>query len=785
MPDLKKSDLIEPQLTDNSKVVLKKRYLRKNNQIGKTIESAKDLFLRVAKTIAAVDADYGASTKEVLEKTKKFYNLLAKLEFLPNSPTLMNAGRELGQLSGCFVIPVPDSMKGIFDALKMTALIHQSGGGTGFSFSRLRPKDDIVTSTQGKASGPISFMSVFNSATDTIKQGGKRRGANMGILNIDHPDILEFINCKQDGKSFQNFNISVALNADFMKKAAQNKKYSLINPRTKKSVQKISAREVFDNICQNAWKNGDPGIIFLDNINKKNPTPRIGQIESTNPCGEQPLLPYESCNLGSINLAKMIKSQDNKLQIDWEKLKKTIELAVQFLDNVIDANNYLFSEVTEMSRANRKIGLGVMGWADLLIQMSIPYDSERAVKLAERVMKFISDAGHKTSQNIAKIRGVFPNYQGSTWAKKNFKIRNATVTTIAPTGTISIIGGASSGIEPLFSIVLIRKNVLDNDTLIDTNPYFEKIAKKEGFYSKQLLADIAEKDIDEIAEIPDKFKKVLVVAHKISPEWHIKMQAAFQKYTDNAVSKTINFPKSATVEDIKKAYLTAFKLKCSGITIYRDGSRDEQVLNRSQKDQSNQESETKTENVALTAKITPRERPEKIFGTTYKIPTGYGNLYVTINEDDAGEPFEVFTHIGKAGGFFAAKSEAISRLISLALRSGVDIREVISQLKGIRGPNPVWGEKGMILSLPDAIGQILEKHVDRKQEQLSLDYLNKVSPVNPSNPENNPGNKNSNNQVKKSLADIGDASTCPECGQILETSEGCLKCPFCGYSKCY
>lgn len=774
MDILKKKDLLEPQLSKNAKIVLKRRYLRKSEKTRKPIENPSELFLRVAKTIAGIDSDYGASPKEVLVKTKTFYNMMARLEFLPNSPTLMNAGRKLGQLSACFVIPVEDSMTSIFDAIKTTALIHQSGGGTGFTFSHLRPRDDIVKSTEGKASGPISFMSVFDAATNTVKQGGKRRGANMGILDITHPDVLEFINCKKDGKSFQNFNISVAVTSDFIKRAQKDQKYSLINPRTKKVTKRISAKKIFDTICQNAWENGDPGIVFIDYIAKKNPTPHIGKIESTNPCGEQPLLPYESCNLGSINLAKMTKTENGKIKIDWDKLKKTTKLAVQFLDNVIDANSYTISEIEQLTKANRKIGLGMMGWADLLILLEIPYNSERAIKLAEMVMRFITQKGHKASQELAKERGVFPNYKGSIWEKKKKKMRNATVTTIAPTGTISIIASASSGAEPLFSIVLVRKNVLDNDTLIDTNPYFEKIAKKEKFYSKDLLNQLSKKDIDEIDEIPKKYKKVFVIAHKISPEWHIKMQAAFQKYTDNAVSKTINFPKTATIDDIKQAYLMAHKLKCSGITIYRDGSREKQVLNR----QLEEKKEAKVE-IPQTVKIVPRKRPERIVGTTYKITTGYGNLYVTINEDENSEPFEVFTHIGKAGGFFAAKSEAISRLISLALRSGIDIKELVDQLKGIRGPNPIWGEKGMVLSLPDAIGQILEKHIARKQEQLSLDYLKKSQPK----PEITSTNLNGGR--KESLADLGVAPACPDCGQMLEMSEGCLKCQFCGYSKCH
>jgi ribonucleoside-diphosphate reductase alpha chain len=774
MPIPKKSELVEPKLTENSKIVLSKRYLRKNEKTRKPIENAKDLFYRVAYSIALADANYGATKPEVLAKAKKFYSLLANLEFLPNSPTLMNAGRKLGQLSGCFVMPVEDNMTGIFESIKLTALVHQSGGGTGFSFNRLRPKDDIVKSTEGRASGPVSFMAVFDSATNTVKQGGKRRGANMGILNINHPDIEEFINCKLDGTSFPNFNISVGITNDFMRAVKENKKYPLINPRNNKVVKRVNAKEIFDKICENAWKIGDPGIIFLDNMNKDNPTPKIGKIESTNPCGEQPLLPFESCNLGSINLAKMVTTVDKKIKFGWDKLKYTTEMAVQFLDNVIDVNHYPIEEISKMTRSNRKIGLGVMGWADLLILLKIPYNSEKAVEFAEKVMKFIAKNGHAMSHNLAKDRGPFPNYKDSVWDKRKYLMRNATVTTIAPTGTISIIAGASSGIEPLFSIVLVRKNVLDNNTLIDTNPFFERLAKEEKFYSKDLVKKLSNNEVHDIDEIPDKFKKILVTAHDINPEWHLKMQAAFQKYTDNAVSKTINFPNSATIDDIIKTYLMAYKMKCKGITIYRDGSRTTQVLNKDNK------KETPKEEIVLLNKIIPRKRPDKIFGTTYKIPTGYGNLYVTINEDENNDPFEVFTHIGKAGGFFAAKAEAISRLISLALRCGIDIQEIIDQLKGIRGPNPIWGEKGMVLSMPDAIGQILEKHITKKQEQLSLDYAKKNI-----EPKTNIIQANSNGGTKeKKLADLGDAPACPDCGGILEMGEGCLTCRFCGFSKC-
>ncbi len=557
-------------LTLNAIRVLQKRYLLKDIS-GKVIETPGQMFRRVAKAIAKADKKYGQNVK----KTEgEFYNAMVNLDFLPNSPTLMNAGTELGQLSACFVIPIEDSLKSIMKAATDMVLIQQSGGGTGFSFSKIRPKGDIVKSTKGVASGPVSFMRIFDTCTDVMKQGGKRRGANMGILHITHPDIVEFITAKGDGNSFSNFNLSVAVTDKFMQAVKKNNNISLINPRTKKVVAKVPAKSLFDMIVLYAWKKGDPGMIFIDEINRKNPTPEVGEIESTNPCGEQPLLPYESCNLGSINLANMVK--DGK--IDWKKLRKTIQIAVHFLDNVIDVNKYPVKEVEKITKANRKIGLGVMGFAEMLIQIGVKYDSNEGLKVAESVMKFIEKESHKASIELAKIRGVFPNYKKSIWARKKQRLRNATVTTIAPTGTISIIAGCSSGIEPLFAISFLR-NVMGGTKLIETNKYFEKIAKERGFYSDELMNRIAKVgSIQNIKGIPKDVKRIFVTALDIKPKWHVKMQAIFQKYTDNAVSKTINIPHDATIEDVRKAYLLAHKLKCKGITVYRYGSKKEQVL---------------------------------------------------------------------------------------------------------------------------------------------------------------------------------------------------------------
>ncbi|MDH4222350.1 MAG: vitamin B12-dependent ribonucleotide reductase [candidate division Zixibacteria bacterium] len=727
-------------LAPNSLKVLERRYLKKDDE-GKVMETPEELFWRVSLTIAQIDKNYGSKDKEINQLAQKFYSLLSSLEFLPNSPTLMNAGRALGQLSACFVLPIEDSMESIFDAVKNTALIHKSGGGTGFSFSRLRPKDSVVASTSGVASGPISFMKVINAATEAVKQGGTRRGANMGILRVDHPDILSFISCKDDLRELNNFNISVAATEDFMIKVEQDEYYELIDPRTGKPFEKngeiirYRAREIFDLIVEHAWGSGEPGVIFLDRVNESNPTPVLGMIESTNPCGEQPLLPYESCNLGSINLSKMVKSEQGENLIDWEKLEKTIRLSVHFLDNVIDANKYPLKQIEAMTLSNRKIGLGIMGWADMLLQLHIPYDSEEALNLGEKLMDFIQKESHQFSSELAEKRGFFPNWDKSIYYDKKIPLRNATITTIAPAGTISIIAGCSSGIEPLYAISYIR-TVMDQTRMIEVNPYFEKKAVESGFYSKELMEEIAQKgSIKDFDQIPEEIKRVFVTAYDVSPEWHVKMQAAFQKYTDNAVSKTINLHNEANLEDVRNAYLLAYKSGCKGITVYRDGSRKEQVLTTRM--------ESKGEAVV-------KDRPETLTGITEKIKTGYGNLYVTINSME-GKPFEVFAQIGKSGYSTMADTEAICRLVSLALRSGVGVNTIIEQLFGIGGSSPVFGNGELIMSIPDAIAKVLKKHFgDGKSNSVKDVYL----------------------------------EACPDCGSKLEFEEGCILCRECGFSKC-
>ena len=762
------------KLSDNSLRVLEKRYLKKDEN-GKVVETPPEMFSRVAKAIASADRIFKRPEEEVLGLEKKFYQMMAGLEFMPNSPTLMNAGRELSQLSACFVLPIEDSMESIFDSIKYTALIHKSGGGTGFSFSRLRPHSSTVRSTGGIASGPISFMKVFDSATQAVKQGGTRRGANMGILRVDHPDIMDFIVCKENDKEINNFNISVAVTEDFMHKVIKDEEYDLIDPNTRKVVKKLKAKQVFDLMVKMAHKNGEPGIIFIDRINNGNPTPQLGKIESTNPCGEQPLLPFESCNLGSINLYALLNKVNDRFQIDWDRLKEIISLSVHFLDNVIEVNKYPLDEIDKMTKKTRKIGLGVMGWASTLSKMMIPYDSDEALELAEKVMSFVLVEARKESSVLAAQRGAFPAFKGSIYDNGSaVLLRNATLTTIAPTGTISIIAGpCSSGIEPMFAISYYRANVLDNDKMIEIEPAFKEVMEARGLYTRKLMEEIAEKgSVHDIEKVPADIRRAFVTAHDIKPEWHIKMQAVFQKFTDNAVSKTVNFHEDAGIEDVRQAYLLAYELGCKGVTIYRDKSRGEQVLNIGSKDAPKQAAVA-----AVDGKIAPRPRPEVVVGTTTKVSTGCGNLYVTINTDENNTPFEVFTQMGKAGGCAASQLEAIGRLASLAFRSGVDVKVIIEQLRSIRCPSPSWEKGCRIFSCADAIARVIERRLvnDKLEVKAAAGVATKEEVF---------------NQVSKSEEQLESHITgnivgvCPDCGGVVRHEEGCVKCSACGYTKC-
>jgi ribonucleoside-diphosphate reductase alpha chain len=734
------------KLSDNALRVLERRYLIKDGE-GKVIETPQDLFRRVARHIARAELLYNSKT-DISSWEEAFYQLMANLEFLPNSPTLMNAGRELGQLSACFVLPVEDSMESIFDAVKYTALIHKSGGGTGFSFSRLRPERDRVGSTGGVASGPVSFMRVFDTTTDVIKQGGMRRGANMAILNVEHPDILRFIEAKSNSDALTNFNLSVAVTDEFMKAVEKGTDYNLMNPRTGQVVDKLNAREVFDKIIDMAWRTGDPGIVFIDEINRHNPTPKLGKIESTNPCGEQPLLPFESCNLGSINLSKIVSYKNGQPHIDYDKLSQTVKLAVRFLDNVIEVNQFPLPEIEKMTKTTRKVGLGVMGFADMLIQLGIPYDSEQGLTSAEEIAHFISAEADKASIELTQERGGFPAFQESIYDTPNGPhFRNASRTTIAPTGSLSIIANCSSGIEPLFALSYMR-HILEGEEFVEVNPYFEEAAKKGGVYSPDLMKQLAEgKSLKDIKEVPAEMKRLFVTAHDISPEWHVKMQAAFQKFTDSAVSKTVNFPHDATPDDVAKVYMLAYQEGLKGITIYRDRSRDSQVLTLG-------EGVKKAE-----GKLAPRKRPKVTRGVTERVNTGCGYIYVTVNFDQQGIS-EVFSTLGKAGGCAAAQLEAISRLTSVALRSGLDIESIAKHLRGIRCPSIAWEQGHAILSCADAIASVLEKYIKGKTAP---------DPVAPSN----------NPETVKSWA-----GQCPDCGGPLIYQEGCNICLACGFTKC-
>ena len=742
------------ELSENAIAVLEKRYLKKNGR-GEATEKPIDMFRRVASNIAEGEFCFKGgeeATRLYEEFRERFLWLMLSRRFMPNSPTLMNAGRDLQQLSACFVLPVEDSIDGIYDTLKHQAIIHKSGGGTGFGFSRLRPKNDIVKSTMGVSSGPVSFMAIYDASTDKIKQGGTRRGANMGILRVDHPDIEEFITCKNDNSRINNFNISVAVTDAFMEAVENDTDFDLVNPRNGEVVRTMRARDLFSKIVEGAWLNGEPGVVFIDRINADNPTPQF-PIESTNPCSEAHLPPYDSCNLGSVNLERFYREETG--DVDWEDLRETVRTSVRFLDNVIEMNNYPLPQIAEMSRGNRRVGLGVMGFADLLIKLGITYDSEEGLSFAERIMKFIDDEAWEASRNLAGERGLMPHYEGSRHEARGDKVRNATVTTIAPTGTISIIAGCSGGIEPLFAVAFMRRQA--DMELPDVNPEFVEVAKEWGFYSEELMKKVAkEGGVRDLEEVPDDVRRVWVTSHDITPEWHVRMQAAFQKHTSMGISKTINLPATATRKDVEDAYRFAYSLGCKAMAVYRDGSRDAQVLSTGKTTQEASPVTTPGPEAEVVKHISLAEarngRPRTLSGVTKKLHTGHGPMYVTMNDDEFG-PRECFVILGKPGGTAAAFSDALGRMISLAMTHGATPAEIVHQLRGIQDGHPAGVGPNAVLSVPDGVARAMAEHY------LLEDGIAEA----------------------RELPIIG---ACPDCGSGLTRQEGCVVCHSCGYSKC-
>jgi ribonucleoside-diphosphate reductase alpha chain len=836
------------RLSPNAITVLEKRYLLKD-ETGTPVESPSDLFWRVARTVAQADARYGGSAQQVEQVAADFFGLMAKRLFVPNSPTLMNAGRPLGQLSACFVLPVDDALSngksGIYDTLRAMALVHQSGGGTGFSFSRLRPKNDIVRSTMGVASGPVSFMSLFDASTDVVKQGGTRRGANMGILRVDHPDILEFITCKDDTSKITNFNISVAVTDAFVAAVEADGLYDLIHPKTGQVTGQLKAREVWQLIIHGAWKTGEPGVFFIDRANYYNPVPHLGEYEATNPCGEQPLLPYDVCNLGSINLGAFVKEggKDGKdgndgKEIDWDELRRVVHLSTHFLENVIDANQYPLPEITDLAQRIRRIGLGVMGLADVFVKLGVPYDSDEGVALGRKIQQFVDEEGKRESERLAGQRGTFPEWERSIWGPDETcarnaqgervrslrRLRNCNVTTVAPTGTISIIAGCSSGIEPLFAVAFMRNQA--GVLMPDVNEDFIAIARREGWYSDELMRKIAESGHIDFPEVPAKWQRVFVTANAIRPEWHIRMQAAFQEFNDSAISKTCNFAHDASEEYVEEIYRLAYRLNCKGVTVYRDGSRDMQVLSAGSTAKKVTEQvgkDAKDGKVGTTQEITgtadlhgeiaelradnerlqrivlelesenlqrrqKRSRPEVLRGTTRRVETPLGTLYVTITEDDRGQPFEVFMTLGKAGGALMADVESLGRLISLALRSGIPIKEIYRQLRGISSDRVIGLGPNKILSVPDAVGIAIERWMQEKQgiQQELLPGTKTAAQAELAPVVNQPVGQSGARGEQMIFGGMQEmlSGACPDCGSQLEFAEGCMKCHVCGFSEC-
>ena len=776
-------------LTDNARIVLEKRYLKKSRS-GEVIETPEEMFNRVAHAIAEPELLYGTEADRA-EAEANFYNIMATLEFVPNSPTLMNAGihqdngEGTGTLSACFVMGLEDTMEGIMTTAKEMAMVQKFGGGTGFALSPIRSKGSHITTTHGNACGPVAVLRHLSSVSKLVTQGGKRDGANMAVMDVHHPDILDFISAKHEEGEIHNFNISVGASHAFMNAVNSDTDYPLLARKDPSDVNspmievgRLNARETFDKIIEGAWRNGEPGLIFLDWVNHNNPTPHLGRMTATNPCGEQPLLPYESCNLGSINLAEFLINQEGKLNIDWDQLGKVVRIATRFLDNVIDANSYSVDKIYEMTHSTRKTGLGVMGFADLLTRLNVPYDSDEGLNLGRKVMQFVREQADDMSTKLAKVRGNFPAYEGSIYdAPEGPQMRNACRLTVAPTGTISMIAGCSSGIEPLFALCYHKHNILGGESLLYINEGFEKAARDGGFYSEDLMNYLADGgSLQNRDDVPDDVKKVFVTSSDISPERHVRMQAVFQESVDSAISKTINFPNSATEDDVRSAYMLAWELACKGITVYRAGSREEEVLTKGSSDSQQDSSTQATETPDL---LLERQRPSVVTGVTERVRTAHGNLFVTINYDGDGLPFEVFAALGKAGSTESAHLEAITRLITMSLRAGVHPNEIIKHLKGITD-SPTWDGGTLVRSVPDAVSLVLSRHISgvntpedsivAKSPQLGLFSTEPT------------GKPKSTNGSNGHQVPVG--SRCPECGGYLAHQEGCIRCTECGYNKC-
>tara|TARA_A100001037_G_scaffold306796_1_gene355660 strand:- start:25371 stop:27725 length:2355 start_codon:yes stop_codon:yes gene_type:complete len=770
-------------LTENSRIVLEKRYLRKNSD-GEIIETPEEMFERVASAIAEPENLY-SETGDFDYWQSRFYEIMHSLEFVPNSPTIMNAGTGAGTLSACFVMGLDDSMEDIMTTAKETAMVQKYGGGTGFALSKIRPKGSPISTTHGQACGPISVLRHLSSVSTLVTQGGKRDGANMAVMDVHHPDILEFIECKLEEGQIHNFNISVGVSDEFMEAVKGGTSYELRDPESGEVVDKIEASLVFDKVIKGAWRNGEPGVIFLDKVNADNPTLNIGRMTATNPCGEQPLLEYESCNLGSINLTKFVVEDNDVKSVDWDRLKEVVHVSTRFLDNVIDANVYSVDKIETMTKSTRKIGLGVMGFADMLVQLNIAYDSEEGLAIGKKLMKFIRSESDEMSKILANERGVFPAFEGSKYdSEEGFEVRNACRLTVAPTGTISMIAGCSSGIEPLFALCYHKHNILGGESLLYVDQGFEKVAKEGGFYSQELLNYLADGgSLQERDDVPDWAKRLFVTSSDISPEMHVRMQAVFQESVDSAISKTINFPNSASQDDVRSAYLLAWELSCKGITVYRAGSRDAEVLTAGkEKDSSESNNTENSESVRdVSAMLTERQRPKVLTGVTERVRTAHGNLFVTINYNEEGKPFEVFASLGKAGSTESAQLEAITRLTTMSLRAGVEPSQIIQHLQGITD-EPIWDKGTLVRSTPDAVAQVLSRHLLKNDSGTDVNTSSDIAQLGlftNDNVDTAPKESNTNEEVLvKKLA-------CPDCSiGVLVHQEGCLRCADCGYNKC-